>query len=288
MIVDGKQIAQKILDDLKKRVGKLKEQNITPHLRIITLTIDEASQAYVSQKKLKGGEIGAKITVENLSPNTKNEELLAKIEKLNNDKNVHGIIVQRPLPQHIDEGLIVNSINPQKDVDGFHLKSKFSPPVGKAVLRILEEVYALTPEINVEKPRRFISWLKSKRIAVIGRGVTAGKPIIKTLAKIGVKPLIMASKTENREEILKNSDIVICAVGKPNIVKAKNLKNGVILIGTGMSRGEDEKFHGDYDENEIKDIASFYTPTPGGVGPINVAMLLSNLLKASENQFLAK
>lgn len=283
MIIDGREIAQKILDDLKTRVEKLKEKNISPHLHIITLTTDSASEAYVSQKKKKGGEIGAKITIENLSPNIKTEELLKKIKRLNNDSNVHGIIIQRPIPQHIDENLIANSINPKKDVDGFHPNSKFSPPIAQAVLKILKEVYASTPGVDVQKPQGFSNWLKSKKIAVIGRGVTAGSPIIKTFEKTRITPNIVTSKTENREKILRNSDIVICAVGKPNIIKKDDLKNGVVLIGVGMLRGKDGKFHSDYEEDDIRDIVSFYTPTPGGVGPVNVVMLLSNLIKAAEN-----
>ena len=283
MEIDGREIAQRIFSDLKKRVEKLKEKNIIPHLHIITLTTDSASQAYVSQKKLKGGEIGAKITVENLSPNTKSEELLKKIERLNNDNNVHGIIIQRPVPKHIDENLIANSIDPKKDVDGFHSQSKFSPPIAQAVLKIMKKIYSSTPRVYIYKTLYFVNWLNSKKIAVIGKGVTAGGPIIKTFGRIAVKPQVITSKTENREEILKNSDIIICAVGKSNVIKKNDLKNGVVLIGVGMYKGEDGKFHSDYEEDDIKDTASFYTPTPGGVGPVNVAMLLSNLVKAAEN-----
>jgi len=323
MKVDGKHIAQEILEGLKKRVRKLKKKGLTPHLHIITLTTDEASQAYVGQKRKKGGEIGAKITVENLSSKTKTEELLKKIEKLNNDKIVHGIIVQRPLPKSIDEAKISNSINPKKDVDGFHPKSKFSPPVGKAVIRILEEVYEIKSQIQNSKFQinsktqnpnyqnilnfgnsnldiisdldiRYSdlnSWLKAQRICVIGRGITAGDPILKILRKTRSDLATLAtitSKTENRKEILRNSDVIISAVGKPNIIVKSDIKKGVILIGVGMFRGEDGKFHSDYEEADIKNIASFYTPTPGGVGPINVAMLLSNLITATENQFLPK
>ena len=126
--------------------------------------------------------------------------------------------------------------------------------------------------------------MKNKKIAVVGRGITAGNPIIKALVKIGVKPLTVASKTGNREAFLKNSGVIICAVGKESTVKSSDLKKGSVLIGVGMFKGKDGKFHSDYEENDIKDTASFYTPTPGGVGPVNVAMLLSNLITASENK----
>ncbi len=278
MKIDGKRIAQEILEDLKKKVEEFKKKGITPHLYIITLTIDSASQAYVSQKEKKGREIGAKITVENLPFNTKTEELLRKIEKLNNDKNVHGIIIQRPLPPQIEEKKIAEAISPKKDVDGFHIYSDFSPPVGLSVIKILEDVYNLE-----EENLNFDGWLKSKKIVVVGSGVTAGGPVIKTFGRIAVKPQVITSTNENKEEILKNSDIVICAVGKPNIISKSDIKKGAILVGIGMFKGRDERFHGDYEEEDIKNTASFYTPTPGGVGPVNVAMLLSNLVKSAEN-----
>lgn len=278
MVIDGKKIAQEILDDLKQKAEKLSTDNIRPHLYIITLTTDSASEAYVEQKRKKGQEIGAEITVENLDPQTSTESLLEKINLLNEDPSVHGIIVQRPFSPQIDEEKIANSIDPQKDVDGFHPDSNFMPPVALSVLRILEEVYKTQVEnLNFDKI------LKSKKITVVGRGVTAGEPIISTLKKLGINLEVVTSKTDKRNKILKNSDIIISAVGKPNIVKKEDIRNGVILIGVGMFRGEDGKFHSDYEEDDIKNIASFYTPTPGGVGPINVAMLLSNLVKASEN-----
>lgn len=278
MRIDGREIAQEILDDLKKRVGKLKEKNIISHLYIITLTTDSASEAYVGQKELKGKQIGTKITVENLDPKTSTEELLKKIEKLNNDKSVHGIVIQRPLPSQIEEKKVAEAINPKKDVDGFHIYSDFFPPVGLSVIKILENIYNYRREnLNFE------GWLKSKKIAILGAGVTAGKPISKTLDRLRIKHEIITSKTDKRGEILKDSDIVITAVGKPNTVKGEELKRGSILIGVGMFKGEDGKFHSDYEEEDIKDIASFYTPTPGGVGPVNVAMLLSNLITAAEN-----
>ncbi|OGH23650.1 MAG: hypothetical protein A2958_02655 [Candidatus Levybacteria bacterium RIFCSPLOWO2_01_FULL_38_13] len=278
MRVDGQEIAQKIFNDLKQRVDKLKGKGITPHLHIITLTSNFASKVYVSQKKLKGKRIGAKITVENLDPQITTQDLLKKIHKLNNDSSIHGVIVQRPLPFQIDEKKTAEAINPRKDVDGFHQYSDFSPPVGISVLKILEKIYN-----SFEENLNFEGWLKSKKITVVGGGITAGKPIIKTLVRIGVKPLTVASQTQNRAEILKNSDIIICAVGKPNILTKSDIKKGAILVGVGMFMGKDGKFHSDYEEEDIKDTASFYTPTPGGVGPVNVAELLSNLLNATEN-----
>lgn len=280
MKIDGREIANQIFENLKKKVERLKEKNIIPHLYIITLTTDSASEAYVGQKRKKGEEIGAKITVENLDPNTTTETLLSKINKLNSDKEINGIIVQRPFSPQIDEEKIANSIDPEKDVDGFHPESKFGPPISESVLRILEQVLKFKKE-----KLNFSDWLKSQKITVIGRGVTAGGPIIKTLQKNGIEPNVITSKTENKTEILKSSDIIICAVGKTGTIKDTDIKKGSVLIGVGMIKGEDGKFHSDYEEDDIKNIVSFYTPIPGGVGPVNVAMLLSNLIKATENKY---
>lgn len=282
MKIDGREIARNILNALKSQVLELKKKNIIPHLYIITLTTDDASESYVGQKRKKGEEIGAKITVENLDPHTPEDVLLEKIEKLNLDPTVHGLIIQRPFSKHIDETKIANSINPEKDVDGFHSSSKFSPPIAEAVLEILKEVYKSTSEVDEADTSEVLNWLRSKKIAVIGRGVTAGGPISNTLKKRGINHEIITSKTKTKLEILKKSDIVVSAVGKPYVLRGSDLKKGVILIGVGMYRGKDEKFHSDYSEDEIENIASFHTPTPGGVGPVNVAMLLSNLVEATK------
>ncbi len=279
MLFDGKIIAGEILQDLTKRVGTLKGKGITPRLYVITLSNDPSSTAYIRQKVLKGEQIGVNITVDKENPKITTNALVEKIEALNNNNSVHGIIVQRPMPKHLDEEIISLAINPKKDVDGFHTGSNFGTPVALAVLEILEQIQKTENE-----KQKFEEWLKTKRIAVLGKGITAGGPIIKALRKIGVEPQIISSRTEYPNEILKRSDIIISAVGKPNIVDDLIIKNGAILIGVGMHKEEDGKFHGDFDEEEVKDIAGIYTPTPGGVGPVNVAMLLKNLIEAAESR----
>ncbi|HYM65549.1 MAG TPA: bifunctional 5,10-methylenetetrahydrofolate dehydrogenase/5,10-methenyltetrahydrofolate cyclohydrolase [Candidatus Sulfotelmatobacter sp.] len=272
MKIDGKLIASEILLDLKKRVDVLKEKGITPHLYVILLINDDATLSYIKQKKLKSEEIGAKITIDESNPNVTTFELLDKIEKLNNDNTVHGIIVQRPLPKNLDEEKIKNAIIPEKDVDGFRIDSKFNAPVAEAVLKIVE---------TAVENQNILDFLKSKKITVIGKGVTAGKPIINLFEKLNIKINIVDSKTKDKEKVLKESDIIISAVGK-DIVKKEELKQGVILVGVGMHT-ESGKLKGDYNEEEIKDKVSFYTPTPGGVGPVNVAYLMKNLIETTEN-----
>lgn len=258
MKIDGKKIAQLILDDLKLRIQKL---NIVPHLAIILVGSDPASIAYVNQKKIKGEQIGAKITVINLESGIQNSELKEIIDKLNNDKSVHGVIVQQPLPPAINIEEITQTIDQKKDVDGFHIDSEFKSPIAAAVIEILKDVP-----------------LKSKNIVVVGKGETGGKLIIQGLERIGFNPIVIDSKTENPQMLTKNADIIISAVGKPNMITGAMIKKGVILISIGMHKEKDGKLHGDYNEEEIKSKASFYTPTPGGVGPVNVAMLLKNLV----------
>lgn len=279
MRVDGKAIAQSILDDLRSRAVFLKKKRVTPHLVIVLIGNDPASQAYVRQKELKAKQVGAKTTVVNYESGITNQELVKTIEQLNNDNNIHGIIVQRPLPKHINSDNIARAINPKKDVDGFHPESKFEMPLSVAVLRILEHIF----NSSKKGGQNLTNWLKGKSIVIIGKGEAGGKPIIAKLNKLGVKPLIIDSKTENPERIIKKADIIISAVGKPNIIRPEMIENNIILISVGLYKGVDGKLHGDYGGEEIKNIASFYTPTPGGVGPVNVACLLANLISAAEN-----
>lgn len=278
MKIDGSQIANEIFEDLKNRVNKLKAKSITPHLYIILLSDDNSSLSYINQKKIKGEGLGIKITIDAIGKNISTGELLDKINLLNKNKSVNAIIVQRPLPLQINEEKIANAIIPQKDIDGFNVNSLFVTPVALAVITILKKAHELS-NINGD----FNNWLKEKNILLIGKGITAGTPIIKYLQKLGIKVNTIDSKTGNKNEVLKNSDIIISAVGKENVVKSSDIKKGVILVDVGMHKEEDRKFHGDYKEDEVSHKALFYTPTPGGVGPINVAILMRNLVEATKH-----
>lgn len=289
MRIDGREIAREIFEDLKKRVKELKEKGVTPHLVVFLVGNDPASSTYVRQKERKAIEIGAKATIHHLPASISQEKLLSIISKLNHDSTVHGIIVQRPLPDHINEEKIDLAVDPKKDIDSFHPKSLYPMPLAKAVIRILKEIHCQITRSDLVKvgPRQgrtslssFREWLNGQKIVVIGKGKTGGRPTIQMFKKMGIKPQVIDSKTQNPRELTKDADIIISTVGKSNIVKPEMIKKGVILISVGLHQGEDEKLHGDYEESEIKDIASFYTPTPGGIGPVNVACLLENLLKA--------
>lgn len=283
MKLDGRQLAEKICADLKKRVRELQKKGITPGLAVILIGNDPASVVYVNQKKKKAEEIGAKVNIYHLEEKINTNKLQTMIKKLNADKSAHGILIQRPLPPQIDINKIELAVDPRKDVDGFHPGSPFTFPLPLAVIKILEEIYK---DKYQKKSNTFDTWLKSQKIAVIGKGEGGGKPIIAYLKKLGLEPEVIDSKTGNANEILKKADIVIPSVGKPNIVRHETMKNGAILIGVGLFRGEDEKLHGDYNEEEIADKASFYTPTPRGVGPVNVAMLMENLITAAESSLI--
>jgi methylenetetrahydrofolate dehydrogenase (NADP+)/methenyltetrahydrofolate cyclohydrolase len=292
MRLDGKQIAEKLYGDLRKRVEVLKKKGIMPHLVVILVGEHPASIAYVTLKQKKGEEIGAKVTVLNYPTSVTTEDLVEKVQLLNIDPFVHGILIQRPLPEQIDVEKLELLTDPQKDVDGFHPKSPFTLPLPLAVVKILEEVYHVIlasealPESKkdtVQASMTFQNWLQKQNIVLLGKGPTGGGPIIAYLKRLNVTPQLIDSKTKHPEMIIKQADIIISAVGREHTVKPESLKQGVMLISVGINRGEEnKKLHGDYDEEKIKDIASYYTPTPGGVGPVNVAMLMENLLTATE------
>ncbi|MEK7605882.1 MAG: bifunctional 5,10-methylenetetrahydrofolate dehydrogenase/5,10-methenyltetrahydrofolate cyclohydrolase [Patescibacteria group bacterium] len=278
MRIDGKAIAQHILDNLTKKVTELRSDGVTPHLAVILVGDDESSKAYVRQKELKVQQIGAAITIHRFKKSFSEDELLTLIDTLNNDEIVHGVIVQRPLPPHIDEDKVTNSTLASKDIDGFRSDSPFDPPIALAVWRILKDVQ----QQEGEQGRTLSDWLQTKKIVILGKGQTAGHPIIKLFAKEKVPLTVIDSKTEDKDHLLTEADIVISAVGKPGIITSSMIKDGAILIGVGIFRGEDGKMHNDYDDDEVAGRTNYYTPVPGGVGPVNVAMLLTNLVKAAE------
>lgn len=276
MEINGKEIAKEILDELTVRVQKLKDKGVTPTLAIILVGDNPQSIAYIEQKELKASRIGVKVIIKKLPTNTPQSIILKTIEQFNNDSNVHGIIVQRPV-KGVNSQVLNEAVLPEKDVDGFNSQSKFDYPIAKAVLVTLEQIYGSNKKID-----QFYDYLRKTQIVLIGKGETGGFPIMQTFKKHQIPFKIIDSHTHNPSLIIRNADIVISAVGEPGVIKPDALKKGVILVSVGLSKGNDGKMHGDYNEEEIKNIASFYTPTPGGVGPVNVAMLLTNLIESAE------
>lgn len=273
MKIDGLALQAKIIDELERNVSDLKSKGITPGIAIVTLGEEASWQAYVGQKIKLANRLGIHKQVISLDPQT-TEEVIEVIEQLNNDPQIHGIIVQRPFPPHINTELVIGSVAKEKDIDGFRDDSPYKVPVFLAILTILESIAA-------NSSKSLIDFLKTKHILVVGKGETAGSPIIKGFSKMGIEYEVIDSQTENKEEKFSNADIIISAVGKTGVINPQYLKDNVILVGIGIHRGE-EGLEGDYNEIEVKEKASFYTPTPKGVGPVNLSFLFKNLILSTQ------
>ncbi|MGH7202923.1 MAG: bifunctional 5,10-methylenetetrahydrofolate dehydrogenase/5,10-methenyltetrahydrofolate cyclohydrolase [Candidatus Levyibacteriota bacterium] len=296
MKLTGKTITDHLYTNLQERVKNLAKRNIQPHLVVLLVGSDPASMAYIKQKQKQAEFIGAKVTVMSFPTTITTGELVEKIELLNVDPFVHGILIQRPLPEHIDAELLAHKTNPEKDIDGFHPDSPYTLPLPLAILKILEYIYSNRhPKQNEgsqtkkdssvsSQNDKFRSWLQTQNIVVLGKGETGGQPIIAYLQKHKLNPQVIDSKTKNSESMIQEADIVISAVGKAEVIKAEDLKSNAILLGVGMRSGEGKKLHGDFDEEAVENKVSVYTPTPRGVGPVNVAMLMENLVTATEKQ----
>lgn len=287
MRLNGTEIAAKLYVTLQQRVDKLKKKQITPHLVVFLVGENPASVAYVTLKQKRAEELGAKVTILKYNTSITTKELAEKVKLLNEDPFVHGILIQRPLPDQIDVEQLELLTNPEKDIDGFHPDSPYILPLPLAVVKILEEVYSLkkaNKEINTKNHDTFEAWLQSKNVVVIGKGPTGGGPVLEYLISLKVIPHIIDSKTINPDALKKAADIIISCVGRENVVKPDQIKKGAILISVGLFRNNENKLSGDYDPELIENIASYYTPTPGGVGPVNVAMLMENLITATEKQ----
>jgi len=282
MVINGQRIADTIIQDLKSHIFSLKQKGVVPTLVVILVGDNPASLSYIRQKQKAVQCIGAKIIIIR-HPSTIQSSVINKtIELYNNDPFVHGIILQLPLPPHFDNS-INRSIHPGKDIDGFVSGSKWNVPVVMAVENIIKKMYELRFTNYDEK--QYLVWIKKQNIVIIGRGETSGKPITDYLKNKMCHVRVIHSQTSEQEKCtyIQKADIIISCVGKSQIITKEHIQKGVILISVGISRDRDGNLHGDYEENDIKDIASFYTPTPGGVGPVNVACLMENLVNAAKN-----
>ncbi len=262
MKIDGKALADAILLNLANDV---KKRHITPTLAVILVGEDPGSLSYIRQKQKATERIGGRFIFERLPAASLSKEVAARVGMYNRDPSVHGVIVQRPLPPLIDPS-INQIVKPEKDIDGFVKNSPFDVPIAMAIFTILKHIHVS---------------IKNKKIVIVGRGETAGKPIAEAFAKQQCATLVVHSKTLNPNDIMKTADILISCVGRKQVVTPDAVKPGAVCISVGITREGDGTLHGDYEENDIKNIASFYTPTPGGVGPLNIASLMQNLVKAS-------
>lgn len=280
-IIDGKLISTQIKDEVKAEVSKLKAKGVEPCLAVILVGENPASQVYVRNKKRACEYTGIKSLSYELDEKTTEEELLSLIDKLNNDKACNGILVQLPLPKHIDEEKVLLAIKPEKDVDGFHPYNVGLLSIGNAKLK------ACTPAGCIELIKRSGVDIKGKECVVVGRSNIVGKPVSMLLLAENGTVTVCHSKTKDLKATCLNADIIVAAVGKPNFIKGDMVKEGAVVIDVGINRLENGKLCGDVDYNECAEKAGFITPVPGGVGPMTIAMLMKNCLIACRMQNMA-
>ena len=284
-IIDGKSIAQSIREEIKIKTEALKTKGITPCLAVILVGSNPASVSYVTGKQKALAEVGMNDRSVRLPESTTEQELISLIQELNADKSVHGILVQLPLPQHIDEEKIILAIDPAKDVDGFHPLNVGNLVIGK------KSFLPCTPHGIIVLLKRMNIETDGKSAVVIGRSNIVGKPAALLLARkdLNATVTICHSGTKNIADITRRADILIAAAGRANIVTADMVKEGAAVIDVGVNRIPDAskksgfRIAGDVDFENVKEKAAFITPVPGGVGPMTIAMLMANTLEAAEN-----
>ncbi len=276
--IDGKAVAAKIRAQVAQDVEALKARGICPGMAVVLVGNDPASKIYVNNKKKACAETGIYSEEHLLPAETTQEELLALIEKLNADEKIHGILVQSPLPKHLDEKLVVEHIDPRKDVDAFHAYN-----VGKIMIGDFTFL-PCTPAGVIELIRSTGVPIEGKNCVVVGRSNIVGKPMAMLLLHNNGTVTICHSRTKNLAEICRGADILVAAVGKPKFITADMVKPGAVVIDVGMDRDENGKLCGDVDFDAVEPIASYITPVPGGVGPMTIAMLMKNAVRAAEIQ----
>ena len=277
-IIDGKKLAKQIRENLKIECEELKEKGINPKLAVIMVGDDKASKIYVKNKSKACNEIGIKYEEYLLDENINQNELIELIEKLNNDKTVHGILLQSPVPDGLDINEAFRKISPEKDVDGFNPTN-----VGKLALN-QDTFVSCTPYGIMRMFEAYNIDLEGKKVVIIGRSNIVGKPLMQCCLNKNATVTVCHSKTKNIKEHIKDADVVISAIGKPEYVTADMVKDGVIVIDVGINRNEDGKIVGDVDFENVSKKASYITPVPGGVGPMTIAMLMNNVIKACNKQ----
>ncbi len=272
-LIDGKLISTQIKDELKAEVVALKEKGIIPCLAVIQVGNDTASSVYVNNKKKACAYIGIESLAYELDENISQEELLTIIDELNHNEMVNGILVQLPLPKHIDEEAVIKAIAPEKDVDGFHPETVGNMCIGS------KGFLPCTPAGVIQLLKRSNIEIEGKECVVIGRSNIVGKPMALLLLRENGTVTITHSRTKDLKEITKRADILVAAIGKPKFVTADYVKEGAVIIDVGIHRNEDNKLCGDVDFDDVVDKVSAITPVPGGVGPMTIAMLMNNCVE---------
>lgn len=278
-IIDGKKVSAQVKEEVKRQTLELKETHkITPGLAVVIVGDDPASRVYVNNKKKACEFVDFKSEEYALPAETKQEELLNLVETLNNKKDINGILVQLPLPKHLDDKAVIEAISPLKDVDAFHAVN-----VGKIMLGEYDFL-PCTPAGVMEMLHSYNIEVSGKNCVVIGRSNIVGKPMAMLLLHENGTVTICHSRTKNLAEICSQADILVAAVGRPKFVTADMVKEGAVVIDVGMDRDENGKLCGDVDFENVKEKCSFITPVPGGVGPMTISTLMKNTLKACKIQ----
>ena len=275
IIIDGKQVAENLTNNLEKEVSKF---NVKPHLVVIQVGDNTASSIYVNLKKKKAEQIGIKSTVINYPDNISEEELIKKLQTLNSDTSVNAILVQLPLPKHINADNIINVISPQKDVDGFTAEN-----TGNLLNGITPKSYPCTPKGIIKLLDTYNIDVSGKSAVIVGRSNIVGKPVAVMLLNRNATVTICHSRTKNLSDITKNADILISAVGK-KMIFADMVKKGAVVIDVGVFKDENNKTTGDVDFENVKEVASYITPVPKGVGPMTIACLMENTIELFKQQ----
>ena len=277
-ILNGKLVAKEIKSSLKIEVDSLKEKVICPKLAVVMIGNNPASKVYVKNKSKACDKVGVEFEEFLLDENISEEELFELIDKLNSDKNINGILLQSPIPKHLDQNKAFRRISPEKDVDGFN-------PINVGDLSIGNDCFISCTPFGVMKILEYYNIdLEGKNAVVLGRSNIVGKPMVQCLLSKNATVTVCHSRTKNIKEITKNADILIAAIGKPKFVTADMVKDGAVIIDVGINRLENGKICGDVDFENVMPLVSKITPVPGGVGPMTIAMLMYNLVKATKLQ----
>ena len=278
MIIDGKELARKTREKLKIECDNLKKEGILPKLAVIMVGDDKASQIYVKNKSKACQEIGIEFEEYFLGNDIRQKELIELIQKLNCDKSINGILLQSPIPKSLDINEAFRTIFPEKDVDGFN-------PINVGKLCLNQETFvSCTPYGIMKMFEEYDIDLTGKNVTILGRSNIVGKPLIQCCLNKNATVTVCHSKTKDLKEHTKNADIVISAIGKAKFVTADMIKDGAVVIDVGINRDESGKIVGDVDFEKVSSKASYITPVPGGVGPMTIAMLMNNVIKATKLQ----
>ncbi|WP_042145866.1 bifunctional methylenetetrahydrofolate dehydrogenase/methenyltetrahydrofolate cyclohydrolase FolD [Paucisalibacillus sp. EB02] len=279
-VINGKELSMELKKEIKREVENLHQQNVIPHLTVILVGNNPASRSYVNGKKRASEEVGISSEIIELSESVSEKELLDIIHQLNNNERVHGILVQLPLPEQINVQHVIESIDPKKDVDGFH-------PVNIGRMMTGQDTFLpCTPYGIIKMLQSKNITIEGKHAVVLGRSNIVGKPVGQLLLNEHATVTYCHSKTKSVTEITKQADILVVAIGRPNAINKEHIKEGAVVIDVGINRLEDGRLTGDVDFESAAELASYITPVPRGVGPMTITMLLHNTLKAAKEMVI--